>query len=377
MAPRELDSPAAHRTPLRILLYDPDRSAVSLPGTIAAWDYNVESVHTMESALEQFHERDFPIVLIRTDEQAANLEFARRIKATRHVVFLAVTTCMNCDAAVKSLRAGMRDYILWPGRTDEIREALARSFEEVEVARFQDDMLSMLMHDIKIPLSSILGYSTLIVDKESGELHPKTPSFARIINSSGLKILTLLDNFLTTSKIDCGRLHLCLNKLRLKPFLEDLADIFQAELERHHLRLLLSCDDTVREVEADEGMMFRAMGNLLSNACKFSPPHSEITISTSRGHLQNADGEESPAVIIEVCNQGAGLTPSEIPEIFERFRRGRAQGTIEGSGLGTYVVKSIVEAHGGKVAVESVPNQLTRFMVYLPLKACNTAEDWK
>lgn len=377
MAHRETDSPVALRTPPRILIYDPGRSAVELIDAIADWGYSVEAAHTLDDGLEQFHQRDFPVVLVRTDEQATNLEFPRSLKASRHVIFLAITTCMNCESAVKSLRAGMRDYILWPGRTDEIREALARSFEEVEVARFQDDMLSMLMHDIKIPLSSILGYSTLIVDKESGELHPKTPSFARIINSSGLKILTLLDNFLTTSKIDCGRLHLCLTNLRLQPFLEDLADTFHAELERHNLRLLVSCDGAVPAVEADEGMMFRAMGNLLSNACKFSPPHSEITISTARSRLESLDGEESPAVVIEVCNPGPGLTPSEIPEIFERFRRGRAQGTIEGSGLGTYVVKSIVEAHGGKVAVESVPNQLTRFMVYLPLKACNTAEDWK
>lgn len=364
MTTRETDSNVCLRTPQRVLVYDVLQSIGDLPAIIADSGFAIEVITESAAALSQFHQRDFPVVLIRTDEQGAGLEFAREAHSAHHTVFIAVTDCAGCESAILSLRAGLRDYIVWPGNADEIIHALQRAFDEVEHARFRDDMLSMLTHDIKIPLSSILGYSALIFDKESGEFNPRAEEFVKIINASGLKILTLIDNFLTTNKIDSGRLHLCLEEIEVGPFLEDLAGTFQAEIDRHKLTLSLDIAIDLPRLEADEGLLFRAVGNLLSNACKFSPPGSQVMISANVHNQQDQPG----GITIKVCNEGPGLNPAEIPEIFERFRRGRAQGSIEGSGLGAYVVKSIVEAHGGKVFVESEPNHLTTFSIYLPFK---------
>jgi signal transduction histidine kinase len=368
MAHRETDSNVSLRTPSRVLIYDALDSTANLADMVAAWGFEVERISDKNHALTEFHQRDFPLVLVRTDEHGTGLDFVAEAHAHRNSVFIAVTDCMGCDSAVMSLRAGMRDYIMFPGCSDEILHSIQRAFEEVEHARFRDDMLSMLTHDIKIPLSSILGYSALIFDKDTGELNPRATDFVKIINASGLKILTLIDNFLTTNKIDSGRLHLCLDEIHVAPFLEDLANTFQAEIDRHRLNLTVRVPHDLKPLEADEGLLFRAVGNLLSNACKFSPPGSEILISAGHAQLMDSNGDALPAIVIEVCNSGPGLTAHEIPEIFERFRRGRAQHSIEGSGLGAYVVKSIAESHGGKVEVSSVPNELTRFSIYLPLR---------
>jgi signal transduction histidine kinase len=150
--------------------------------------------------------------------------------------------------------------------------------------------------------------------------------------------------------------------------LQDLASTFQAELDRHRLVLKLKLETGLPPLEADEGLLFRAVGNLLSNACKFSPEGTEILISVRTTTMAENEEIGWSGLAIDVTNEGPGLDPDEVPEIFERFRRGHAQGSIEGSGLGAYVVKSITEAHGGKVTVESVPNGLTTFSLCLPLR---------
>jgi len=367
MAHREADSDVCLRTPHRVLIYACNTVRDDFCDVIRRLGYAVETALNLESALDQFEQRDFPVVLIRIDQDSHGLEFVERAHLIRNAAFIAVTDCAGCDSAIRSLRAGARDYVVWPGKIEEIRHAIKRAFDEVERARFRDDMLSMLTHDIKIPLSSILGYSTLIFDKTSGELNQRARDFVRIINANGLKILSLIDNFLTSNKIDSGKLHLSLDDVDLVVFLEDLANTFQAELDRHKLKLNLQFEHGLPTIEADEGLLFRAVGNLLSNACKFSPEGSEIKILARVIGVESYSQCAQQGVEISVTNEGPGIDPDEIPEIFERFRRGHAQGSIEGSGLGAYVVKSIIEAHGGNVAVESVPNGLTTFFVCLPL----------
>lgn len=355
------------RTPNRVLIYDRQGRTDDLEAVVRDLGYAPETVSDLKQAVDQFEQRDFPLVLLRTDEHGNGLEFVNSAHSPRNTAIIAVTVCAACESAILSLRAGARDYMIWPGSREELCFMLKRVFEEVEHARFREDMLCMLTHDLKIPLSSILGYSTLIFDKSTGELSPRAQDFIKIINASGLKILSLIDNFLTTNRIDSGKLHLCLDDVDVGLFLQDLANTFQAEIDRHHLTLKLDLAHDLPPVEADEGLLFRAVGNLLSNACKFSPEGTEILIST-RVITFTADGNCTvPGVAIAVSNEGPGLDADEIPEIFERFRRGHAQGSVEGSGLGAYVVKSIAEAHQGKVSVESVANGLTTFSICLPL----------
>ncbi len=367
MSHRETDSRVCLRTPKRVLIYDRPEVDDNLETVVREMGYAPETVTDLAAAIEQFEQRDFPLVLIRTDEAGSGLDFVCSAHSPKNTAVIAITSCAACESAILSLRAGARDYVVWPGLQEEMGYILKRVFEEVEHARFREDMLCMLTHDIKIPLSSILGYSTLIFEKESGSISPRAEDFVKIINSSGLKILSLIDNFLTTNKIDSGKLHLCLDDVNVGLFIHDLATTFQVEIDRHRLRLRLEIENDLPLLEADEGLLFRAVGNLLSNACKFSPEGTDVTISARAAMVAADKGCDVAGIAISVSNEGAGLSASEIPEIFERYRRGQAQGSIEGSGLGAYVVKSIAEAHRGTVCVESIPNRLTTFSICLPL----------
>lgn len=365
MPHRQTDSDVCFRTPSRVLIYSEPWIPDGFDSLVAEAGYHVESAECAVKALEQFQQRDFPLVLVRTDMTCRGLDFVEQAHPMKSSAFIAVTNCAGCESAVRSLRAGARDYVVWPGNFEEIRFALARAFGEVERCRFKEDMLSMLTHDIKIPLSSIIGYSSLVFNNKSGQVNDRAQDFVRIINSNGNKILQLIDNFLTSHKIESGKLHLNLDDLDISLFFCDIISTFQAELDRHNLSVTLEIESHLPLIEADEALLFRAVGNLLSNACKFSPNGGAITIS-ARALQGNAGG--CSALQIAISNPGPGIEPADISEIFERYTRGHAQGSIEGSGLGAYVVKSIVEAHGGTIGVSSVANGLTTFIVNLPFQ---------
>jgi signal transduction histidine kinase len=292
----------------------------------------------------------------------------------KDTAFVAFTGLASLASAVKALRLGFRDYIVWPQEADLLDSRLKQLLAEVETARFREDMMCMITHDIKIPLSSILGYSALLVDKASGRLHVRAGEFARIIQGNALRIQALIENFLTTCKIDSGKLYICYRQVDLRRLLEDVAETFQVEVARHDLNLVLELAHEPVETGGDESLLFRAIGNMVGNACKFTPGGGTITLGMKRISAQHSPlGQD--CVEIFVSNPGAGIMGDELDSVFERFHRGEGHGAAEGSGLGAFVLKSIIQAHEGDVRAVSIPNQLTTFSAYLPLKLPFNAED--
>lgn len=369
MAHRETESPVALRTPRRILLLSHHTDS-RLIETLHVAHYEVALYHDLPQAIQAYTERDYPVILLEITRDPQHLQFLHQLHGAPHSLAIALTGCSACQSAIDSLKAGARDYLTWPGNPEELLLSIEKAFNDIARKRFKEDMLSMLTHDLKIPLASIIGYSTLLYDAPQAPdaataLPAHIHQHARIIHACALKIQSLLDNFLTGCKVDSGRLQLSLDHVSLPVFLQDLIDTFQVELDRHHHSIIAEIAPDLPPVEADEPLLFRAVANLISNASKFSPPGSEILVQcypTSLPHNQQ------PAIRIAITNPGPGLPPDDILELFERFRRGHAHHSIEGSGLGTYVVKSIAEAHGGTVNSKSEPNGLTTFDIILPIQ---------
>jgi len=120
-------------------------------------------------------------------------------------------------------------------------------------------------------------------------------------------------------------------------------------------------------VMGDENMLFRAISNIFANACKYTPVGGQITARTMRVGAP-ASPLQRDSACVQISNSGPGISPDELPKVFDKYRRSRAHGTIEGSGLGLYVTRYVIEAHRGKVEVTSRQNELTTFTVYLPLE---------
>lgn len=352
----------------RILVIDDEqRMANSIRALLTTSGYHVDTAYSGREGLRRLAEEDYQVVI--TDLRMSDLdgfEVMRSIGHRRNIAFIVITGHASTESAIEALHQQCFDYITKPFDFEVLKASVERAFEKIEAIRFREDMISMITHDIKIPLSSIIGYSTLVFDKQTGELNPRAREFVQTINSNGVKILSLVDNFLTSSKIEAGRLSIFPREVNLNYLIEDLLCVFQVDIERNQLTLRTALASELPVVTGDENLLFRAVSNVLSNAVKFTPRNGEITLTTAV-----VEPEASPVgarcVLIEVSNTGPGILPEDLPRIFEKYRRCRNHRGIEGSGIGSYVLRSVVEAHHGRVIAISTPNELTTFSVFLPI----------
>jgi signal transduction histidine kinase len=166
-----------------------------------------------------------------------------------------------------------------------------------------------------------------------------------------------VDDLLDVTRFARGQFELTRQQMDLRPVLEDLVARFRLVAPNHHLSLQL--DTGSFEGFWDRDRLEQVLNNLVGNAIKYSPDGGDVTISTDH---------RGGNVVVTVQDQGIGIPEADQEQLFERFYRGRAEGgDVKGLGLGLYVTRRIVEAHGGTVGVESVPGRGSAFSFSLPL----------
>ncbi len=352
----------------RVLVIDDEqRMADGIQSLLSAAGFEADTAYSGREGLRRLSDEDYQVVI--TDlymEDLDGFEVIRTIGVRRNIAFIVITGHASTESAIRALRHQCFDYITKPFDFEVLRNSVERAFEKIEAVRFRDDMISMITHDIKIPLSSIIGYSSLVFDKTTNEINPRAREFVQTINSNGVKILSLVDNFLTSCKIESGRLTIFPREVNINYLVEDLMCVFQVDIERNQLHLNTDMTPDLPMVMGDENLLFRAVSNVLSNAVKFTPRDGTVNLRTSVAEVSQTPLGR-PCVLIEVSNTGPGIAPEDLPRIFEKYHRSRAHRGIEGSGIGSYVLRYVVEAHGGRVLAESVPNELTTFRVFLPI----------
>lgn len=219
--------------------------------------------------------------------------------------------------------------------------------------RFQREMLSTTTHDLKGPLGAILLSSELLQDMVGPS---KTKDLIVRIASSAQGAINLIEEFLSVRKIQEGHLILRPSSQSLQSLIESATQDFTAVAKAKGIRIAAELEDDAA-LMVDKLGFHRALGNLLSNACKFTPKNGDITIRT-----QQRDGE----VYISVKDTGPGMEAAEVRQLFEKFSRLDKHSAVAGTGLGLFVVKSIISAHGGRIEVRSQPGQGTEFTIILP-----------
>lgn len=345
---------------------DEKRMADSLRSLLMAVGYEVDVAYSGRQAIEKLREKDYPVVI--TDlrmEEVDGFDIIRSVGEGRLVAFIIITGHASTESAIEAVHHKAFDYLPKPFEFEQLRKSVERAFETIEAQRFREEMISMITHDIKIPLSSIIGYASLIFDKATGQLNPRAKEFVQVIHSNSLKILSLVDNFLTSCKIEGGKLAIYPRRVNINFIVEDLVCVLQTDVERKQLTLECELDPNVPEVLGDESLLFRAISNIMSNACKFTPVGGFIRVRTR--WLSAGDSPlEKESVSVIVSNSGPGIPPDELPRIFEKYRRGQPHSGIEGTGLGLYIARYVVDSHCGTIRVESRPNELTTFEVIVP-----------
>jgi len=215
----------------------------------------------------------------------------------------------------------------------------------------------VISHELKTPVALIKGYAdTLRREDACWDLETTRESLTVIVEEAE-RLNQLIDNLLDASRLQAGVLPLEIDQVALDALAERVARRFRTQTQIHEIVVNFPPDFPV--VRGDPGRLEQVLNNLISNAIKYSPADGRIKIS----------GQTLPnQAIVTVSDEGVGIPFEEQPHVFERFFRGareRHQHT-PGAGLGLYLVKAIVEAHGGRIWVESNPQDGTAFSFSIP-----------
>lgn len=226
-----------------------------------------------------------------------------------------------------------------------------------ELDRIKSEFLSTAAHELRSPLTSILGFSELLLLRDDLSDDEQT-RFLRYIYDHAMHLKQLVSDLLDISRIESGAsFTVNLEPLDLWPLFEQEISSWQEAYPRHSYKLHAGRDWP--PVRADKERIGQVMRNLLSNATKYSPGGGTITVSAIPvgGYIE-----------ISVADEGIGMSREELAHIFEKFWRADASSTaIEGTGLGLVIVRHIVEQHGGQIWVESTKGQGTTVHFTLPL----------
>lgn len=228
-----------------------------------------------------------------------------------------------------------------------------------EAARLKGEFVSVVSHELRAPLASIQGYVELLLEGQAGPLAPSQREALAVVQRGAERLLALIQDLLDLARIEAGRLELEPARLDLRPLIREVADSLRPLLAARRQRLTLDLPDTLPPVWADGGRIAQALTNLLSNAHKYTPEGGQVTVAAAAG---------AGVVRVEVTDTGVGLTPEEQAQLFTRFFRARG-GTgrdAGGTGLGLVITRSLVELHGGQVAVTSAPGAGSTFTITLP-----------
>jgi two-component system sensor histidine kinase ResE len=236
------------------------------------------------------------------------------------------------------------------------RDISARKALERQRAEF----LSMLTHDVKSPLGVILGYTEVLLEKvrERGSALAEEEDVLEKLRSSVLTIDSLITNYLDLSRIEAGYLPLAMMPLALNNILRRVGLRYKAEARYRRISLNLHLRQELPVIAGDPLALERVFANLMDNALKFTPALERVTVSSA---WHNSE------VMVAVADTGPGIAPEEIPRLFEKYQRTAAGRQRKGAGLGLFIVKALVEAHGGRVEVESKLGSGSCFSVFLPI----------
>jgi signal transduction histidine kinase len=224
-----------------------------------------------------------------------------------------------------------------------------------EALQVKDQFLSIVSHELRTPLTSIKGYAQMLSRRP--HVDQTDARFASNIDAQVSRLTRLVDDLLDVTRFSRGEFELTLAPTDLRPVIEETVARFRIVAPRHTFVVRMNTEDFTGEWDRDR--LEQVLNNLLSNAVKYSPNGGEITVSVSR---------DTRWVTIGVRDQGMGIDEEHQRSLFERFYRAGAEQTdIQGLGLGLYVTRRIVDAHGGEITVTSTPGEGSEFTVRLPL----------
>ena len=231
-----------------------------------------------------------------------------------------------------------------------------------DMDRLRDDFIATLTHDLRTPLLATIQTLSFFIDGALGELDERQKFFLATMKKSNEDILGLVNALLEVYKYESGTLNLCKTKFLLNDFLQQCKSEIDNLATKKEVNLVMDLAATDKlAIFADKNEIKRVVFNLLGNAINHNIQGTTVQVSAS---IQKND------IVVSVKDDGAGIPKSDIPKMFKRFSQGTSEKRSVGTGLGLYLSRQIVEAHGGKIWLETDKGKGTEFLFLLPDAIC-------
>lgn len=243
--------------------------------------------------------------------------------------------------------------------TQQARQLSVQNERLRELDGLKDEFLGLVSHELRTPLTSIIGYARLLRDERTSDLN--TDQFTEVIQRNAQRLLHLVEDLLFLSQNQPGELAVELRSADLADIAASVVAEMRPEAERKHIELAFSAAAMPR-FAVDPARIAQLLGNLISNAVKFTPDGGKVEVSLGM------DGEQA---VLAVADTGLGIAADDRERIFERFFRATIarRDVIPGTGLGLAIAQDIVEAHHGTIAVDSEEGRGSTFTIRLPRQA--------
>ncbi|PKB78788.1 MAG: hypothetical protein BZY88_16640 [SAR202 cluster bacterium Io17-Chloro-G9] len=362
-----LDDPSATISPVDLILMD-----VNMPV--------LDGVEACARLKADSHLKDIPVIMITGDTEVTRLTQALSAGAVDYItkppdfdemlarVGSAIQSKWEMDRRKSAYFNDLEEKSLNLELALTELEKKNQELEQASLAKTQ--ILSTATHELKPPLTSIVGYVDRMLSQQDtvGPLNERQQRYMQTVRNNAYRLKNLVDDLLDISRIEAECLELSLSNLNLAREIEDSIESLRSQFQEKQIKVSITpSPDCPGEIQADQLRFAQVIGNLLSNACKYSPAGTTVTIAAR---------QQGGAAQIDVSDEGIGISQKDQAKLFTKFFRADNSPTREdsGTGLGLYITRHLVEAHGGSVWVVSNEGQGSTFSCLWPTVAAGPGE---
>lgn len=239
------------------------------------------------------------------------------------------------------------------GEIYELRDITAERQER----RQREEFVAMMTHDLKSPLTVMMGYMQAIRNEMLGSVSGTVKLCVEEMDRSAQRLLGMIEDVLDAYRLEVGLLQISKEFCDLRPLLASCGQDFSLEAKAQGLAFTWSVDDRIVPMKLDCKQLGRVFGNLLANAIKFTPRNGSVSFKAE---------QRGSGVVVTVSDTGIGISAADQKRVFTKYFRAAGASGFKGTGLGLTISRAIVEAHGGSIEVTSIEGQGSCFTVNLP-----------